>query len=253
MFQSSLVWNPQCCRVVQKKVAEIIDGVPNAANDQDDIIAVRYLPYIDEISEEEGILLRGNRIIVPKSMRHEIRSRIHKGHLGIERCKTRAREALFWQGMDTEISEMISRCETCLESRKQQQREPLMPLPRAQHEWSRVACDLFYMNGKDYLLIVNYHTSFPEVSLLSETTSAGAIKHTKSVFARHGIPDTVVTDNGPQFACKEYKGKDFAKQWEFHHVTSSPLHTRANGKVERTVQTVKTLLKKAIRSGEDPY
>ena len=70
-------------------------------------------------------------------------------------------------------------------------------------------------------------------------------------FARHGIPDTVITDNGLQFTSTDYR--DFAKQWEFKHTTSSPLHPRANGKVERTVQTIKGIHKKATRFGEDPY
>ncbi|XP_046856095.1 uncharacterized protein K02A2.6-like [Xenia sp. Carnegie-2017] len=156
----------------------VVNGLPSNKQRIPDAVKP-YLTFIDEISEVEGILLRTNRIIVPSSMRCEMKARIHEGHLVIERCKTRAREVIFWPGMATEISEMISRCETCLESRKRQQREPLMPLPPAHHAWSRVACDLFYMNGKDYLLIVDYHTSFPEVSLLSETTSAGIIKHTK--------------------------------------------------------------------------
>ena len=228
----------------------IIDGRPPDKRHIPDAVKP-YIRYIDEISDAEGILLRGNRIIVPSSMRKEMKARIHEGHLGIERCKTRAREVLFWPGMATEIADMVSRCETCLQSRKRQPREPLIPLPPTTDAWSRVACDLFHMSGKDYLLIVDYHTSYPEVSLLPEISSAAVIRHTKSIFARHGIPDTVITDNGPQFSCKEYR--DFAKQWEFEHTTSSPRHPRSNGKVERTVQMVKTLLKKATKSGEDPY
>ena len=54
------------------------------------------------------------------------------------------------------------------------------------------------MQGKDYLLIVDYHTKYPEISLLSDTTSVIVIKHTKSIFARHGIPEVVISDNGPQ-------------------------------------------------------
>ena len=119
------------------------------------------------------------------------------------------------------------------------------------HTCLEVACDLFHINGRDYLLIVDYFTSYPEVTLLTETTSSAIIAHTKSIFARHSLPDTVITNNGPQFTSPEYR--DFAKQWEFKHTTSSPLHPRANGKVEHTVQTIKGILKKAIRSGEDPY
>ena len=142
---------------------------------------------------------------------------------------------------------MVSRCETCIQSRRKQQREPLIPFPPATHAWSKVACDLFHMNGRDYLLIVDYFTSYPEIAQLTGTTSSAIIANVKSIFARHGIPDTVITDNGSQFTSTEYR--DFAKQWEFKHTTSSLLHPRANGKVERTVQTIKGLLKRASRSG----
>ncbi len=61
----------------------------------------------------------------------------------------------------------------------------------------------------------------------------------------------VISDNGPQFASKEYQ--EFAKKWEFQHITSSPYHPEANGKAEQTVQTITTLLKKALKDEEDPY
>jgi len=167
-----------------------------------------------------------------------MKARIHEGHLGIEQCKTRARECLFWPGMTSEIADMVSWCETCIQSGRKQLREPLIPLPLATLAWNRVACDLFDMNGRDYLLIVDYFTSYPEVTLLTETASSAIIGHTKSIFARHGIPDTVITDHGPLFTSTEYR--DFAKQWEFKHTTSSPLHPRPNGKVKRTVCCVVT-------------
>ncbi|PFX23878.1 Uncharacterized protein K02A2.6 [Stylophora pistillata] len=91
-----------------------------------------------------------------------MKARIHEGHLGIERCKTRARECLIWPGITIEIADMISRCDMCIQARKKQQREPLMPLPPTTRAWSRVAYDLFQMNRRDYLLIVDYHTSYPE-------------------------------------------------------------------------------------------
>ena len=73
----------------------------------------------------------------------------------------------------------------------------------------------------------------------------------KSIFARHGIPETVISDNGPQFSSKEFA--DFAAKWEFSHITSNPRYPKANGMAERTVQTVKQLLEKADLKKEDPY
>lgn len=71
------------------------------------------------------------------------------------------------------------------------------------------------------------------------------------MFARHGIPDTLISDNGPQFASEEFA--HFAKSWKFKHITSSPGFPQSNGQSERAIQSVKNLLKKARESQGDPY
>ena len=98
---------------------------------------------------------------------------------------------------------------------------------------------------------MDYYNDFFEICLLSNIRSATVIQHTKSIFARHGIPEVVISDNGPQYSCQDYK--DFASKWGFQHKTSSPVYPQSNGLAERTVQTVKNLLQKAKASGEDPY
>ena len=126
-----------------------------------------------------------------------MKSRIHEGHLDVERCKARAREVLYWPGMSSEIADMVSHCSTCLEGRKKQQQEPMQTLEPTTDAWTRAGTDLFTLHGKDYLLVVDYHTNYPEISLLPDTSSSTVIKHTKSIFARHRIPKTVISDNGP--------------------------------------------------------
>ena len=81
--------------------------------------------------------------------------------------------------------------------------------------------------------------------------STTVIQHTKSIFARYGIPEVVISDNGPQYASQEYE--EFANTWGFCCNTSSPAYPQSNGLADRTVQTVKNLLEKAKASGEDPY
>ena len=98
---------------------------------------------------------------------------------------------------------------------------------------------------------MDYYNNFFEICLLSNISSATVIQHTKSIFARHGIPEVVISDNGPHYSCQDYK--DFASKWGFQHKTSSPVYTQCNGLAERTVQTVKNLLQKAKASGEYPY
>ena len=153
-----------------------------------------YLVHLDEIREAEGVLLRRQCIIVPRSMRKDMKARIHEGHLGIDRSKMRAREAIYWPGMSSEIEDMISKWSICLENRKTQQREPLQPLPPTTTAWTKVGTDFFYTKCQvEYLLIVDYCKNYPENILQSVTSILTAITPTKSILARHGIAEIVVS------------------------------------------------------------
>ena len=117
--------------------------------------------------------------------------------------------------------------------------------------WETVSTDLFTWNGEDYLLVVDSYSHYIEIAKLSNTSSKMVIMHTKSIFARHGIPKMVKSDNGPQYSAQEYKR--FSEEWGFKHVTTSPYHPQANGLAEKSVQIMKQLLKKAKLDGKDPY
>ncbi|XP_049276043.1 uncharacterized protein K02A2.6-like [Rhipicephalus sanguineus] len=123
----------------------------------------------------------------------------------------------------------------------------MLPSTTPSRPWEEVGIDLFHLNGQDFVLLVDYRSRFPEVISLRSTTALAVINAVKSVFARHGIPRLVRSDNGPQFAAKEFSA--FAKSYGFCHVTSSPHFPQSNGEVERMVRTVKDLLRKA----DDPY
>ncbi|XP_062514332.1 uncharacterized protein K02A2.6-like [Corticium candelabrum] len=86
-----------------------------------------------------------------------------------------------------------------------------------------------------------------KTSLLTDTASNAVIDHLKSIFAHQGIPEEVISDNGPQYASESFKR--FAREYMFQHTTSSPLYLQANGEAERAVETLKTLLRKK----DDPY
>ena len=81
----------------------------------------------DELSEVKGVLLKNDRIIVPSSMRKEMLQRIHQGHMWIEKSKRRARDVLYWPGMNSQISDMISRCTICLQHQWQNTKKPMIP------------------------------------------------------------------------------------------------------------------------------
>ena len=133
----------------------------------------------------------------------------------------------------------MKKCPTCMRL-SPPVREPMIPSPLPTYPWEKVATDLFEFQGQHYLLLVDYFSQYPEVIRLTSTTSASVISAMKSVFARHGIPSTIVSDNGPQYDSAELK--TFASLYGFTHITSSPHYPQSNGQAERTVKTVKGLL-----------
>lgn len=210
-----------------------------------------YQHFKDELSVLDGVLLKGTKIVVPISMRKQMLKLVHEGHLGMEKCKRRAREVLYWPGMHRDIVTLVQNCEVCQRHRHQQPKEPMKPHDKPMEPWGKVGMDLFQLKDKDYLLLMDYHSNYPEFVLLSNTTTEQVIAQTKAIFARHGIPVTVISDNGPQFTSQSFK--DFARNYGFEHITSSPLYPQSNGLAEKGVQIIKRLLKKAIETGEDPH
>ena len=113
--------------------------------------------------------------------------------------------------------------------------------------WQKVGSDLFELKDGKYLLVVDYYSRFVEIAKRTSTTSTNVITHLKSVFARHGIPQVLISDNGPQYSAGAFE--KFAKEYGFQHQTSSPKYRQANGVAECAVKTVEQLLKK----NKDPY
>jgi transposase InsO family protein len=87
--------------------------------------------------------------------------------------------------------------------------------------------DLFEWQKHTHLLIVDYFSRWIEIARLDQPTANAVIQHTSSIFARHGIPEVVVSDNGPQYASEAYS--NFAESYGFKHITSSPYYPQSNG------------------------
>ena len=125
-----------------------------------------------------------------------------------------------------------------------------MPHTVPDRPWAKVGADLFELQGQHYLLLVDYYSNFFELARLGSNTRAMCvIDAMRSQFARHGSPEVLVSDNGPQFACREFR--TFTQLWDIEHVTSSPRYPQSNGQAERAIGTVKNLMKKAMEDGSD--
>ena len=234
---------------MRRLVRIIADGWPKSRR----AVSQDLQPYWnvrDQLHEAHGLLFCGDRIIVPPLLRPEMLSLIHESHLGIKKCQARAREVLYWPGMCADIEKIVSKCEVCIALRSEQTKEPLLPHQVPDRPWQKLAADIMLCQNKDYLVVTDYYSKYVEIALLERKTAACVILHLKSIMARHGIPEQLCTDNMP-FNSVEFLS--FATAWNFTLVTSSPNYPQSNGQAERTVQTIKQLLTKAMLSGQDPY
>ena len=194
----------------------------------------------------DDLLLYDERLVIPVNLRMDMLNKIHHGHLGMTKCRTRAQQSVWWPGLSLAIQDLVGNCQTCKEQLPDK-REPLMASPLPDKAWERVGSDLFEYKGKTYLLMIDYYSRWIEVRPLKRLDTKGTTDAMSSIFAVHGVPDIVVSDNGPQYASKEFKA--FATNYGFTHVTSSPMYPQSNGEAERAVRTVKNILKK----NDDPY
>ena len=120
----------------------------------------------------------------------------------------------------------------------------MIPSKLPNSPWQKVATDHFFeLKGVTYLLVVDYFSRFPELAKLTTTTSASVIAALKNMLLQHGIPEVLISDNGPQLIASEMKA--FASSYSFEHVTKSPHYPQSNGQVACTVKTVKALLESA--------
>ena len=198
------------------------------------------------LSISNGLLTYDDRIVIPTDMREEILERIHSGHQGITKCRARANLSVWWPGISKEIKEKVESCQFCQENQAAQRKEPLMPTVLPDRPWQKVSIDLFELAGRKYLVVMDYYSRFIEILSLVGTTSLVVIQKLKSVFARWGIPEELVSDNGTQFKSTWFD--DFKEKYRFRHTTSSPHHHQANGAAESGVRISKRILEQ-----EDPF
>lgn len=205
-----------------------------------------YQPYTsrkDELSELDGCVLWASRVIVPPPGRQLVLNELHETHPGVNRMKSLARGYIWWPGMDAEIAEVVKTCPVCQESRPSPAAAPLHPWEWPTQPWSRIHLD--YAGpflGQMFLIIVDSHSKWIDVHIMQSITSSKTIEKLRIVFANHGFPRKVVTDNGPSFTSDEFN--TFMSDNGIVHVTTAPYHPSSNGLAERAVQTFKQGLKR---------
>ncbi|GBN15050.1 Uncharacterized protein K02A2.6 [Araneus ventricosus] len=222
----------------QKLTDYVLKGWP--PKKEVDTLCAPYWQNRYEISVQDGLLMRGCRINIPKSHQAEVLNQIHEGHLGITKCRARARCSVYWPGISKVIEEKIKNWTACIQE-SSNRHQPLIPTSFPEKPWEVLGLDLFKYKNSWYLLISDSYSRYPEIARLDRLTSAEVINHCKSIFSRHGIPDVVRSDNGSQFdPVKTVEFKYFAKRlWLYTHIKSPQIFSkqRANRRSSENSQS----------------
>ena len=186
-----------------------------------------YWNYRDELTVENGILLKSHKFIVPKNLQSVYINKIHAGHLGINKSLQKAREYLFLKGYTKDISEAIDKCTLCQENAPSNPQHSQYISEVPPHPWHTLGTDLFYHRKQDYLVLVDYFSKFLIVRKLPNSTTRAIVKELSITFSEYGIPFIIWSDNGPYYSSQE--SKTFVR--DLYHIS-------------------KNLIEKAIQSGK---
>ena len=201
----------------------------------------------DELTVEGEYMLWGMRVVIPSKWRDKVLDELHKCHPGVVLMKTLARSHIWWSNLDSSIERRAKACTAGQGNKHLPPKAPLHYWPWPHAPWDHIHIDFAgpFM-GKMLFIVVDAHSKWPEVCIMTSTINTRTISVLREMFARFGLPKQLVSDSGPQFTSDEFE--QFLVNG-VNHIRSSPYHPSSNGTAERLVQTVKQALRSSCRDG----
>lgn len=234
-------------RVLSKIMLYACTGWPQVCSDDE---LKPYFSRRNEIYVECGCLMWGYRMIIPIALQQCVLSQLHSAHLGIVKTKSLGRSYVWWPNIDRDIESLCKECETCAAEADAPPRAPIQPWPFHARPWTRVHIDFLgpYKN-QTFLVLVDSTSKWIEIFEMSRTNATNVIKVLRSTFARFGLPNELVSDQGPPFTSAEFQS--FLNNNGIKQSFSPAYHPSSNGAAENAVKICKRAIKKAYRDRLD--
>ncbi|XP_039452532.1 uncharacterized protein K02A2.6-like [Culex pipiens pallens] len=235
---------------VLKQVTRYVqEGWPNRKADLEDSQLQQFYLRRDGLSAVSGCLTYGERLVIPSKFHKRVLQLLHKGHPGVERMRSIARNYAYWPGIDESIAQLVRTCTDCASVAKTSNKTTLQSWPLPEKPWQRVHIDFAGpVDGWFYLILVDAFSKWPEVVPTKRITTAATLAILQGIFARFGMPETLVSDNGRQLVSEEFER--YCDSNGILHLKTPPFHPQSNGLAERFVDTFKRTLKKITAGGE---
>ena len=224
-------------------LSKVVDFVERGWPGNVDKSLSTYSAKRSELSVYQGCLLWGSRVVIPPQGRNAVLLELHEGHPGMTRMKALGRMYVWWPNVDTEIERSVQECHLCQQQQSVPPISPLQPWKWPSRPWTRLHMDFAGpFEGKMILVVIDSHSKWIEAFPTEGSTSSKVIDLSRTLFSQFGLPEILVTDNGPGFVSEEFE--TFLSRNGIKHITSAPFHPATNGLAERAVQIVKKGLKK---------
>lgn len=206
-------------------------AIDNRNFDHEQLTAFKY--FKDQLSYSGNVLIRGDKIIVPSSLRNRFLELGHEGHPGETLMKRRLRMRCWWPKMDDDIQKFVKNCKGCLLVSVPSKPEPMSRRKLPNAPW--VDCAIDFMGplptGEYLLVIIDYFSRYMEVEIMTTITAEATIERLDVIFTRFGPPHTITLDNGRQFVSNKFH--EFCKLNGVYLNHTAPYWPQANGEVER--------------------
>ncbi len=189
--------------------------------------------------------------MVPQQLRRRVLDICHEGHLGVVKSKQLLRSKVWFPGIDKSVEDMISNCLPCQACTRKTVREPLQMSSLPKGPWLEVSADICgpFPTGEYVLVVLDAYSRYPEIEIVKTINTATITFALERIFATHGIPEEIKTDNGTPFQGKEFA--EFLKEKGFFHRRVTPLWPEANGQVENFMKNIGKVAKTAHISGKN--
>ena len=204
----------------------------------------QFKPIFHELNAtNDGILLRGQNIVIPASLRDKVSDVAHVGHQGIVKTKRLIRSRVWYPGIDAQIEKKVKMCQECQAMADKRSYEPLRPSEMPEGPWQEVSADFFGPMPDGQYWFVNHcdYSKWISVTRLRNVSFDVVEPVLIKLFSVMGRPAIYKTDNGAPFQSHDFKR--FAQQYGFKHRKVTPYWPRANA----TAETVMKKLGKALK------
>ena len=210
-------------------------------------------PFLGELSAfskyrealwcQDGVVLLGNKTVVPEQLRHRICKSLHSAHQGLTQMYARAEKSVYWPGLYKDLERVRAECQACRINAPSNPRLPPVDPPRVDYPFQEICCDYMSLNGVPYLVTVDRCTNWPDVRRArgENRGSRGLVEILRDLFATFNIPEVLTSDGGPEFTSSEVQ--QFLRSYGVRHRVTSVGNPHANQRAEVGVKSMKRLLR----------